>query len=76
MNLQEAVKIVCLDMYAQGYDPTDDEPQAFAVCEQCGIEILSGDTYADYDGEIFCDNDCFCKSRGVKAKKAPGRDEA
>lgn len=64
-----------LDRFTQGLpDPQADEVLAFAVCEgpRCGIEILPGDSFTEFDGHCFHDNDCFAKWMGAEDKTAPG----
>lgn len=77
MNFETA-KQICYghDRFAQGARDIQESPP-FAVCEnpKCGDEIGRGQSYMEYDGQIFCDRICLVEGIGAEEKYAPGEDE-
>lgn len=51
--------------------PDDTEPEVWAVCGECGMEIFPGDGYVEFDTMIYCDADCLAKAIGAEEKIAP-----
>lgn len=43
-----------------------EEATLLGKCEFCGEEIYEGQSYAEWEGYLFCDIYCFAKWIGVK----------
>jgi hypothetical protein len=70
MTFADACGIVYGDRFSYTESP---EPAAFAVCEneKCNIEILSGDSYIEHDGNIYHCAECLAEAIGAVEKYAP-----
>jgi hypothetical protein len=44
----------------------EEEPQTVAHCCKCNEALTEQDTFLDFQGEYFCDDDCFFEYHDVK----------
>ena len=44
----------------------DESPKPVATCEQCKCTLFEDEVFLKFDGDYFCEDDCFMEFIGVE----------